>query len=560
MSLATPFIILLGILLPGGCSRSTPHEQTYTQVRALLDTMPERALAILDSIPSGQLQPGLDSARFILLHALAEDKCYALTTSDSTICSQLVGIRDLEYTTNYLRTTNLKDDLRQAYYIQGRKLYTQQYLSKSIISFLNAVELIDKSTPYFEMGLIYIGISEAYGENLNGKQAITYAEKAIDAFSKTNKSSHWAYSILNRANCHYNDYNYNQAVIDYNKVVAVADSLGDQQLYYEGIDGLGRTYFSLHNYASARQYFQILHKSDSYPDEKSRIYAIMAEARGGNIEWADSCGRNLAEENSPYALDCIDIETAPRSIIKKAYENNYQCNLNLVHGVRSNTLVDSLNEQYTLQRKLLESDLQIKNLEVIIAIMFAIILCFTVGIIIYRFHIRIRQQNEAYSIVLRDFLDFMESTKVHKQILSEKMANINNNIRNITMRVANDMNQRIRDTYEVSDDHKIGSRTKKAVYDLINDLNTNGEIFKDLEKCLNSSYDDILSRFRSSFPTLPEIDYRMYVLINAGFSSDAIAHILNLTTTNLSTRKHRLKQKIKSNTNPDLCAEYISRF
>lgn len=92
-----------------GCKEKPRHEAIYQRVRPLLDSIPEEALSILDSIPKKDLQPGLDSARYILLHAIAENKAYKFTTKDSTITLAI----------ETFRTYNQIDDLRNSLFIQG---------------------------------------------------------------------------------------------------------------------------------------------------------------------------------------------------------------------------------------------------------------------------------------------------------------------------------------------------------------------------------------------------------------------------------------------------------
>ena len=103
-------IIVSMLLMFPCCTRIPQHEPQFQRARVVIDSCPECALAILDSIPISDLSPGLDSARSILLHAIAENKLYALATSDSTI----------QIAINVFQSYNAVDELRQAYYIQGR--------------------------------------------------------------------------------------------------------------------------------------------------------------------------------------------------------------------------------------------------------------------------------------------------------------------------------------------------------------------------------------------------------------------------------------------------------
>ena len=141
------------------CTRIPQHEPQFQRARAVIDSCPECALAILDSIPITELHPGLDSARYILLHAIAENKLYALATSDSTI----------QIAINVFQSYNAVDELRQAYYIQGRIARQNAEATEALVSLLESEKLIDSSTDPYEKGLIYSELAIAPTMLLMGK-------------------------------------------------------------------------------------------------------------------------------------------------------------------------------------------------------------------------------------------------------------------------------------------------------------------------------------------------------------------------------------------------------
>lgn len=78
-------IIAVTLLCLVACKQEPRHEETYRYVRSIIDSVPEQALLILDSIPMSELQSDLDSARYILLHATAENKLHANVTPDTVL-------------------------------------------------------------------------------------------------------------------------------------------------------------------------------------------------------------------------------------------------------------------------------------------------------------------------------------------------------------------------------------------------------------------------------------------------------------------------------------------
>ncbi|MBQ5750535.1 MAG: tetratricopeptide repeat protein, partial [Bacteroidaceae bacterium] len=77
-------IILALTLLLVGCYSDPRQVELVDRAEALIDSLPEASLALLDSVNSRRLV-GADKARYALLHTQAQDKNYIDVTNDSLI-------------------------------------------------------------------------------------------------------------------------------------------------------------------------------------------------------------------------------------------------------------------------------------------------------------------------------------------------------------------------------------------------------------------------------------------------------------------------------------------
>lgn len=85
------------------------------------------------------------------------------------------------------------------------------------------------------------------------------------------------------------------------------------------------------------------------------------------------------------------------------------------------------------------------------------------------------------------------------------------------------------------------------VEEIINELRNDDKAQKDFEAMLNATQDDVMSRFRSTYPHLKEKDYKLYSYLVAGFSATTISVLFGVEKSVVYNRISRLKRAI----NPD---------
>ena len=92
---------------------------------------------------------------------------------------------------------------------------------------------------------------------------------------------------------------------------------------------------------------------------------------------------------------------------------------------------------------------------------------------------------------------------------------------------------------------------KSKVYDAINDIIKNlgnePSTMNEMENLINKYYDNLMRDFRNDFPNLREDEYKLFIYLVVGFSSRAIAVLLQVKTDVVYNRKSSLKRKIKLN-------------
>ncbi len=91
------------------------------------------------------------------------------------------------------------------------------------------------------------------------------------------------------------------------------------------------------------------------------------------------------------------------------------------------------------------------------------------------------------------------------------------------------------------------SNSKKSydkILKVIDNISHNKDYIQEMENMANKYCNNILNKFRTSYPNLKENDYLLFLYLVVDFSPQAIAFLLQIKVDNVYSRKYKLKQKI----------------
>ena len=129
-------IIILCII--ESCSHRTPHK--LQRAEAVMESAPDSALAILDSIDTATLTRASDRALYALLLTQGRIKTYEVLTDDSLISTAV----------RYYEDHGPDSNLMKSLFYQGEILSNNREFSKAIIPSMRAREMaISADNPYW---------------------------------------------------------------------------------------------------------------------------------------------------------------------------------------------------------------------------------------------------------------------------------------------------------------------------------------------------------------------------------------------------------------------------
>lgn len=581
-------IIIIPIILIG-CSHVDSTGNLLQEAETVINSNPHRSLQLLDSLGIEKCSNDNDRALFILLHAIAEDKTYDLSTPDSVITIAL----------NHFRQTQDKTHLRMAHTIKGRILDISNQTPLAIVNLIEAERLIDDSTPEIEKGLLYHELAECYNKCLNGTEAIAYINKAYVAYNKENLPIHCGYCLADKASYFNNLGNYDSAYSAASSALVISSSFNDSILRMSAYEELGYTAVGRKNYADALRYLRPLEHSTTVTDQTLGLLSL-AESMAGNKTKADSISHALLANGSSWGFYGINTSNASINDLYQSFKLVDNRNDSLLYNAYSSNLNTLLQENYNINTSLLEAKSKYHNLVLwsVISVITFIAIVLMILLLNYRHKAHIERANafEA-SEELAAFMQQYEQNAT--DLSSQKMLRYNetksyltNQLHNLNLlaeacygrqgkksdgcgnsrsHAATDKNNKQtvsatptgkpnENTDKSTHNDERYTKISKAIDSIISDFQKDETITRNLIQITNSSHDDIITKFNNEFPNLREEESLLFLYIVYGLKPLLISLFLNMNgIEHFAVRKYRLKTKIKSS-NTKLLDEFLKYF
>lgn len=184
-----PVFIAVIILLAVAAGCGSEARNDLKRAEAVMESRPDSALLILDSIDSGSLNRSSDRALYALLQTQARIKTYEPLTDDSLISGAV----------SYFTDHGPDSNLMKALFYQAEIRKNDLQYSKAIIPAMRSRELAIKiRNPYWHAKASEL-ISDIYNATYCDEEALKFNMEAIVQYKKAYKINNARYSICDRA-------------------------------------------------------------------------------------------------------------------------------------------------------------------------------------------------------------------------------------------------------------------------------------------------------------------------------------------------------------------------
>lgn len=173
-------ILSLSLFLSASCiSRQT--SATLNDIETYIQSSPDSALAVIRAIDSSTLTTRSLKAHYALLHAMALDKNWIDTTDVNVVMPAV----------KYYSKYGTADQKMKAYYYLGRIFANGHNQNSAIISYTQAEESSTSSYDNRFKGLLAMAMADTYKSAHSSDKEREYIEKGMSYFQAANDSAHY---------------------------------------------------------------------------------------------------------------------------------------------------------------------------------------------------------------------------------------------------------------------------------------------------------------------------------------------------------------------------------
>ena len=523
--------LLFCIMLLCSCARYP--QRVFRQAETMLNTQPDSARMLLESISPEQLKSRTSKARYGLLFTMAKDKSYQDDLDTALIQASY------DY---YLHWGTKKQRMLSAYYLGVARQHYGQDMEATLL-FRDAEHLANTLENNRYAGLSCEHLSALYARNYDNDESLAAAKRAVHSFQKAGETLSADFSRLDVARQYFSLEQFRKAdsIVDSLLSIGSDTNIGIQYAlyilkadlsYYEG------DYLTAHSfYAKAEEIGGIIDVGCL------RNVALLSEQnkerkRTDNL-LSQMNSRCITDADSAAYYDCIQHVSILRGDTAKAYENVLKVNVLQDRIVRSqlersiaHAQKNYYEQHYNLERKNKQL-LLLSGVSIILALTQIILEMAKVNQLtedIEELNQTQKGNNAVIATLLQDKIKAMQALSATYFIWSE-------------------------DAFAKQEEHQ-GTFTKDEILSSfrkhLRKLRNDEHFLNSVERALDLSSQNLIHRLRNQISgpvvgtKLKELDIQYLVLFFAGFSSKSISFLMDSTEDAVRARKSRYRKFFKS--------------
>lgn len=592
------------IIMILSCSKSNDVSSSallpeLVQAEEIMYESPDSALHILQTMPAPQPSDKLQYATWALFMTQAKYKLY-MNQSDSLI--------NIAY--DFFKQKKDPQRKALVLYYKASLYKEHKEIEKAQDYYLKAIECIQEIEDYQLSHLIYSGIGGLYLYRDLIDYAIDSYEKAYEYGLKSKNKRAIIASCIYLGRVYDESNENEKAIAFFNEAISISDSINEYEMKTSAMNDLANVYNKLHDYSSALYYIKqsIYIRKKQELNVSDQLYLTIAHVyqKMNKLDSAYWYTDKVLNSKNVYVLENAYVTLYNLYQKEEKYrdavislKNAWIYNDSIQRIDKSKSLIE-MQEKYNQQKIINEkNEIELKKNRLIHKILVVLVLLILmIASIVYKYqkailkkermiqeaeeNIRMKslqiQENELtinrnqnrMSYLIEEIdknSDMLEQLEEQKLILS-KMRKKNDDLtkKNLTLqsdidKISHILKQKtneIKTLKELSkensylhDREKFLSKIIIQKYDVLNILRTNPkyietaqwEIIKDT---IDYLFDDYTKRLSKLVPTLTDSDIQICCLIKLQFSNPTIATLLAISSTSVTKRKMRLKERILS--------------
>lgn len=548
------FILILTLTVVA-CDSHSKHWDTIKEIDSYISEHPDSALVVLENIDVSELSGKEERAKHALLLSMAMDKNYIYKTD----------FKVLQPAIDYYEDSGTTTDKFQTYYLQGRIYQNQGNETEAMILYAQAKELLSGIDAPFLVGQLHTEIGNIYRSNYDYAKSLEAYQTAYDLYVKAGLESHAAYTLLDIGLSYWNLEDNAKGIEYINEALQIAIKLHDEYLEMicyqnivflcDDIDAVGRCGSVVEALVNR------------YDIEKFGSGALVAIASYyAEVKDYDRMNEFMgrAWSNTTNAKDSVNVYLTQADILKRVGKSEealkfFEAGVKLQNReVRSSLKqpIETTQKEYFQQQAEYNAYRLKKDRELYITLGVIALL----ALIVVAMYIRHRMLSKDLEIskymmlsselqsAIRDREDRLSAIS---EYISSQQETHNTMVGDMHSQIAElfekqyELLDRLSNTYyETQGVSKEKESIFKQVKSEIDKFATDKRSIAQLEKIVNTYKRNVIGLVRSEIPNISGRDITLLCYVYAGFSAKSISVFIGETTSNILTRKSRLRSKI----------------
>ncbi len=521
-------ILLLGVV---SCQQPSYHWSTIQDVNNYIEVAPDSALTVLSSINSEDLNTEEEKATYALLLTMALDKNHITIKNDSLI----------SFATEYFAKVEDRENTMISNYYQGRVKFMNEDYALGLVSFIRSTELARELDMKFWIGMSCRGISDIYHETYNATDELIYAKEEFLNMKQSGRQPYINYALLDLARAYCSNKEYDITIKYAKQAIDSANIMQDRYLDYAAMQLIGLSYLAQEQYNEAISVYESICQNE-FATSRDSTYLSLVYAEDGNLNEAKKIIEILSTENdivSSMSKYRVFKELGMTVDALKELEYCHFSSNTIIRDRLNISLNNSLVSYYDLNKQKTDEEIKLAHTRTWLIIIISFLLIGIIVSLMLYFVFKQRQQindkvlfaEQLQEMLAEGELEKSKSASTIKSLLASKY----------------DLLEELCDiVIRCSDTKSSKQRIVDAVTNLIESLSVKSNRIIELEKEVNSLYNNVISDFKQDLPNLKEADYNLFLFTILGLSNTAISLFLKEEKVNsVYDRKRRLKDKIK---------------
>ena len=531
-------VILIAVLL-SSCQTLTLQKTLDTAERQLLEC-PDSALATVRTINHAEtLRPSL-RARYGVIYSAALDKNRIDITSDSLI----------RFSVDYYDIFGSPEQRMRAYYYLGRTQKHAGEIMPATLSFLDAAQYTDQVDDNYLKGLLYSQLGEVYTHHLQLKKAYNYFEQSYNYYKAEDMPMHYTFQLYEMGYVLHLMTQYDKSIAQLNQALTLAKEIGYENLIKLLHKQLAITYNDSCDYDNSYKLLTFCEKQ--YGANEIYNYTNICGAAADTFaqKGYKSKSQQLLDKGWKFAVNMSDSTLMKYYSTRCIYHNKQEyaqiynralySNLEILQNELNSPHAEIINT-YFEQKHITKLEREHRNKWLLLAALLttvALSLCF-IAIRQYRYNRKLAEMSRTIS-------QYAESNKSFEHDIANYKAEIGElNLSNFKEKFAT-IDHLCATYYQYIDSPKKQINIYKEVVSTIEELSNDSQMFANLEKDINNSFDNILLNLQAEYPNISNNEYKLACYICAGFSSQTICVLLKCDSDALYRRVYRLREKVRA--------------